>query len=99
MGRKHHGESERKEILRLLSQKTCTLKQFASDHGITIPTIYQWQKKHQPSLVDQGVFVEIDRPEPISKTTLCLRHQGIELNFESLPDATWLATLVQRLAI
>jgi transposase-like protein len=99
MGRKHHSESERKEILRLLGQKTCTLKQFASDHGITIPTIYQWQKKQHPAMVDQGVFVEIDRPEPIASTTLCLRHQCVELNFESLPDANWLATLLQRLAI
>jgi hypothetical protein len=57
MRRKHRCESKRKEILRLLGQKTCTLKQFASDHGITIPMIYQWQKKQQPAMVDQGVFV------------------------------------------
>jgi hypothetical protein len=99
MGRKHHSESERKEILRLLEQKTCTLKQFAIEHGITVPTIYQWQKK-QPSVVaNSGVFLEIDRPEVTPGTTLCLRHQGVELSFESLPDANWLAKLVQHLAI
>jgi hypothetical protein len=99
MGRKHHSESDRKKILRLFEQKTCTLKQFASDHGITIPTIYQWKKKHQPVTADLGFFVEIDRPEPLVSTTLCLRHQGVELSFDSLPDANWLAKLVQHLAI
>lgn len=99
MGRKHHSESERNEILRLFGQKTCTLKEFAKEHGIAIPTIYQWQKKQQQSLeTELGVFVEIDRPESKASTSFCIRHQGIELSFESLPDANWLATLVQHLA-
>jgi transposase-like protein len=97
MGRKHHSESERKEILRLLGQKTCTLKQFASEHGITVATLYQWQKKHQSVELVTGAFVEINRPEAKASATLCFRYQGVELSFSSLPDAIWLAGFVQNL--
>jgi transposase-like protein len=95
MARKKYNAAERSELLRQLAKRTESMAGFAKKHGVSAATLYKWQGMQEES---GGGFVEIKGPaaQPAGRHLL-LRAGEVHLYFEGLPEAGWLASLVQKL--
>ena len=83
-------------MLGLFARRTESIAHFAKRHGVSAATLYKWQQAHRDKT--GGSFVEITREDrPTQGQHLLLRAGEVSLSFESLPDAGWLAALVQKL--
>jgi transposase-like protein len=95
MARKRYNAEERSELLSLLAKRTESMADFAKTHGVSLATLYKWQDVREET---GGDFVEIRRPAAAQAGgPLLLRAGEVHLYFERLPEAGWLASLVQKL--
>jgi transposase-like protein len=96
MAGKRYSTAQRQELLALLEQRSGSLASFARRHGVSVATLYKWQE-HRERIT--GSFVEIERRESrapgVPALQLCVGEA--QLSFERLPDAEWLARLLQKL--
>lgn len=96
MARKKYSASRRTALLGLFARRTESIAHFAKRHGVSAATLYKWQQADKENA--GGSFVEITREDrPTQGQHLLLRAGEVSLSFESLPDAGWLAALVQKL--
>jgi transposase-like protein len=95
MARKKYNAAERSELLTLLAKRTESMAGFAKKHGVSVATLYKWQGMQGET---GGGFVEIKGPAAQqAEGPLLLRAGEVHLYFERLPEAGWLASLVQKL--
>ncbi len=95
MARKKFSASRRTELLGLFARRTESIARFAKTHGVSAATLYKWQAHKEEA---SGSFVEITREDGAPQGQhLLLRAGEVSLSFERLPDAGWLAALVQKL--
>lgn len=96
MAGKRYSAAQRQELLALLEHRSGSLASFARRHGVSVATLYKWQG-HRERIA--GSFVEIERREGgapgASALQLCVGE--VQLSFQHLPDAGWLARLLQNL--
>lgn len=96
MARKKYSASQRTALLGLFARRTESIAQFAKTQGVSAATLYKWQQADKEDA--GGNFVEITREDSApSAPNLLVRVGEVSLSFESLPDAGWLASLVQKL--
>lgn len=97
MGRKRYSSQERTALLEQFANRQQSISRFAKAHGVSVATLYHWQQQ----LADDGPgagFVEIQRGVVQGAASVLTLHVGaIALRFEALPDAGYLAALVQKL--
>lgn len=94
MGGKRYSVQERAALVDLFSKRTGSIKSFIEAHGVSAATLYKWRGNTEDT---GGGFVEIARTEAHLSALLLVRVGGLELRFEQLPDAGWLAGLLQKL--
>jgi transposase-like protein len=95
MARKKYSASRRTALLGLFARRTESIARFAKTHGVSAATLYKWQAHKEEG---GGSFVEITREDKAPQAPHLLVRMGeVSLSFESLPDAGWLAALVQKL--
>lgn len=99
MGRKRYSAEERAALLEQLSNREESLAGFARAHGVSVATLYHWQRQAGTAeVVMTDHFTEIRRADPGQREgQLTLRLGEATLQFEELPDASWLAALLQKL--
>ena len=74
-----------------------SISRFAKAHGVSVATLYHWQQQLAEDVPGVG-FVEIQRGVVQGAASVLTLHVGaIALRFEALPDAGYLAALVQKL--
>ncbi len=96
MARKKYSASRRTALLGLFARRTESIAHFAKRHGVSAATLYKWQQADKENAA--GSFVEITREDSAPQAPhLLVRVGEVSLSFESLPDAGWLAALVQKL--
>jgi transposase-like protein len=100
MGRKRYSLQERALLLEQLANRDQSIAGFAKAHGVSVATLYHWQQQAADAGADTaGSFVEIKHPGASQDAApLVLHAGGIALRFGQLPDAGWLAVLLQKLA-
>jgi len=96
MARKKYSASRRAALLELFARRTERIAHFAKTHGVSAATLYKWQRAGKAENV--GSFVEITREDSgLAAAHLLVRVGEVSMSFERLPDAGWLAALVQKL--
>ena len=97
MGRKRYSSQERAALLEQFANRQQSISRFAKAHGVSVATLYHWQQQ----MADDGPgagFVEIQRGVVQGAASVLTLHVGaIALRFEALPDAGYLAALLQQL--
>ena len=100
MGRRKYSAQEREALLKGLANCKEGISVYAKSQGVSVGTLYNWQQQLGQVKRDPGAgFVEIGQPAPLEERgSLILRMGDVSLCFEALPEAGWLAVLVEKLS-
>jgi len=100
MGRRKYSAQEREALLKGLANCKEGISVYAKAQGVSVGTLYKWQQQAGQVKPDPGAgFVEIGQPVSFEeKGSLILRMGDVSLRFEALPEAGWLAVLVEKLS-
>ena len=100
MGRRKYSAQDREALLEGLANCKEGISVYAKAHGVSVGTLYNWQQQAGQVKPDSGAgFVEIGQQVSFEeKGSLILRLGDVSLRFEALPEAGWLASLVEKLS-
>jgi transposase-like protein len=97
MAGKRYSAQDRVLLLKRLADGQQRVSDFARENGISVATLYNWQQ--QAMRQEDAGFIEIKAPDAREKEIpMVLQAGDVVLRFEQLPDAGWLATLVDKLS-
>jgi transposase-like protein len=96
MAGKKYSSARRQELLALLEKRSGSMASFARRHGVSLATLYNWQQHKERPV---GNFIEIkSREDKLPHSPAIQLWAGeVQISFERLPDAEWLARLLKNL--
>jgi transposase-like protein len=78
-----------------------SIAQYAKQHDIKAQKLYQWRsviKNRSSTISTQETFTRVVTTTPLPGAKITLRLSGATLEFDSLPDPTWVSTLLSQIA-
>ena len=85
------------EHLEQIERREMSIAAYARENDISAGSLYVWRGKlraDRSSVVSQVRFAEIITSAPAPSSLLLVRIGEVTLEFDALPDATWLAELL-----
>ena len=86
--------------LAAIEQRGCTVAEYAREHDLSAPSLYTWRGRLRDgtsgSITEQRVrFAEVVTTTSAVSGGLFVRIGDVSLEFDTLPDAGWLASLLE----